>query len=153
MPEKSSEEMLNAIGDSLSDLASSDNDTNGEDEDGDEKIQCWASWVKLMNPAEGWAQSPIWYSTVWRDFGRSRWYLMNWLNLDGEARPAIPVKEIWSTSWLDWRFWESWSSKWMKTQRYLHWQHLECLEWLLIWILEYHKCDKGLFNQAIVIWG
>jgi hypothetical protein len=35
-PEITFEEMLNAIGDSLSDLASSDNEEDGEDEDVDE---------------------------------------------------------------------------------------------------------------------
>jgi hypothetical protein len=43
MRETLSEDMLNAIGDGISDLASSDDDQNGDDEDDDGKMQCWAT--------------------------------------------------------------------------------------------------------------
>jgi len=63
-PDITFEEILNAIRDSLSDLASSKDQEDGKDEDDDEKIQGMASWARITNLA-GWrAQSPKRYSTT-----------------------------------------------------------------------------------------
>jgi hypothetical protein len=37
------------------------------------KIYSWACWVKMKNSAGWWTQYLQWYSSAWRDFGRSRW--------------------------------------------------------------------------------
>jgi len=56
-PETTFEEMLNAIGDSLSDLASSEDEENGEDEDDDEE---YTELGKLSEDDEpGWVMGTI----------------------------------------------------------------------------------------------
>jgi len=50
------------------------------------KIQCWASWAKMMNPAGWWAQPRKRCSNSWRDFDRSRWSLTNWHDQDWGTR-------------------------------------------------------------------
>jgi len=56
-PEQKFEEMLNAIGDSLSDLASSDNGEDGEDEDDDEEDSAGGNLSKDDQP--GWVMGTI----------------------------------------------------------------------------------------------
>jgi hypothetical protein len=69
-PKTTFEEMLNAIGDSLSDLASSDNEQDGEDEEDDEED---TELGKLSDDDEPrWVMGTKRYSTAWRPFRRCR---------------------------------------------------------------------------------
>ena len=54
-PETTYEEMLNAIWDSLSGLASSDNEEDGDNEDDYEEDHAGGNLAKMMNPAGRWA--------------------------------------------------------------------------------------------------
>jgi hypothetical protein len=69
-PEKTLEKMLVAIGDSVSDLACSDNREDGEDEDDGETEQGNLS----EDDEPGWVMGTITKqsSSAWRGFGRSR---------------------------------------------------------------------------------
>jgi len=70
-PKITYEEMLNAIGDSLSDLPTSYDEQNREDEqDGEEDTEL----RQLSNDELGWVMGPISkkYRTLGRVFGRSR---------------------------------------------------------------------------------
>jgi hypothetical protein len=69
-PEKALKEMLVAIGDSLSDLASSDDGEDGEDEDDNETVQGNLS----EDDEPGWVMGTITirFRSAWRGFGRSR---------------------------------------------------------------------------------
>ena len=90
-PQKTFEDILNVIRESLSDNACSDNQDDGEEEE-DEKED-----TKIMNLARWWAHSPKWYSTTRRVFGRNRWRLTNWRNQDVGTWPTTSLREIWST--------------------------------------------------------
>jgi hypothetical protein len=48
-PKTTCEEMLNAIGDTLSDLASSDDEQDGEDNEDNEDEQISANFVMMLN--------------------------------------------------------------------------------------------------------
>jgi len=110
----------------------------------------WATWVKMTNPARWWAPSPKWYSNPWRDFGRSRWGLTNWRNRDVETWPTTPVREIWSTGWLNWGFQPLSTLKQIQLQPHHQRQHLDIICRLMILSQEYHKCRKGLLDQEVV---
>jgi len=95
-PETMFEQMINAIGDSLSDLASSDDEQDGEDEEDHEEH---TELGKLSDDDEpGWVMHTIskQYSTAWRVFARSRWSVTNWRNGDGGTQPTTSVSAIWS---------------------------------------------------------
>jgi len=138
---------------SLSDLASSEDEEDGKTRMMMKKIQSLASWAKMMNLAGGWAQSPKWYSTAWRAFGRSRWGLTNWHNRDGGTQPTTSVREIWSMGQLNWRFRQLWSPKQTRQQPHLPWEHLESLCWVLISSPDNPKCRKWCLNREVVKWG
>jgi len=79
------EEMLNAIGDSLSDLASSDNEEDGKDDEDTEQ-------GKLNEDDEpGWVMGTI-TKTVQQRMERFR---HNW---DRGMRPTTSINGIWSTA-------------------------------------------------------
>jgi len=59
-PETTFEEMLNTIGDSLSNLATSDDENDGEDVDDDEEDPGRANLAKMTNPGGWWPQSLKW---------------------------------------------------------------------------------------------
>jgi len=114
------------------------------------KIQSRARWAKMMNPAGWWAQSRKPYSSLWSDFGRSRWSLTKWHNGDGGTWPTDSVNEIWRTAQPNWMFRQLSNCIWTMTQQILHPQHLESLRSPLISSPEYRKCRKGLLDQELV---
>jgi len=65
-PEKIFAKMLNAIGDSLSDVASSNDDLVGKLKTMTMRIQSRARWAKITNLAGWWVQCRKRYSTAWR---------------------------------------------------------------------------------------
>jgi len=71
-PETTSEEMINTIRDSLSDLASSGNAEDGEDEDEDEEDADLGKLCKDDEPGWVWVQSLTWSNNRLSNFGRSR---------------------------------------------------------------------------------
>ena len=88
------------------------------------KVHSWASWGKMMNPAEWRVQSPKWYSIAWRGFGKSRWSLTTWCNLDGETQPTTLMRVIPHTRQMNWRSRLSLDCKYMIVQPHLDRQHL-----------------------------
>jgi len=76
-PETTYEEMLKVISDSLSDLESSDDEEDGEDEDGDEQDPAGGNLSEHDEPGWVMAQSLLWYSITWSEFGRRRRSSMN----------------------------------------------------------------------------
>jgi len=79
-PGKTFEEILAAIGNRLSDVASSDKEENcGNEEANEEDIEL-GKQSKVTNLARWWAQSSKWYSTTSRVVSRSRGGVMNWGN-------------------------------------------------------------------------
>jgi len=92
-PKKTFDEMLNAIGDRLSNLACSDDEEDSEDKTDLKKIQSWASRATMTNLAGGWAEAPNWYTNACRVFGRRRRGLRNWNNPNAGTRPTTSVRE------------------------------------------------------------
>jgi len=91
-PQMKFQEMMVTIGNSLSDLACSNNGEDGEDED-DEEIE----QVQLSEDDEpSWVIGPITttYGSAGIGFGRSRWSLMNSHNRDGRRQETPSVKRI-----------------------------------------------------------
>jgi len=103
-PEKTFEEMLVAIGDSLSDLASSDDGEDRKDEYDNE-----TEWGKLSEDDEpGWVMGTI-NKTVKRcteRFWPKQMKLNNWLNRGGRMQPTTSVNEIRSMAHSNLRFWQ-----------------------------------------------
>jgi len=91
------------------------------------KRQSRACWVKMTNLAGWWAQSLKRYGGAWRGFGRSRWILTNWHNLDGSTQLTTSVKGMRSRAHLIWGYWQSSNRTWMMMQPNLHQYHLESL--------------------------
>jgi len=152
-PETTFQVMLNSIGDSLSNLASSDDEEDWETRMMIKMIQSLASWAKMMNLAGWWAQSPKRYSTAWRAFGRSRWGLTNCRNWDWATQRTTSLREIWSTGRLNWRFPLLWSPKQTRQQPHHHRQHLESLCRVLILSPDNQKSRKWRLAREVVKWG
>jgi len=106
--EKTLDRMLNAIGDSLSDLARSNNEANTYDEQENEDTE----QGKLSEHDEpGWVMGTVSKMVQRRMqmFGSSRWILANWCNQDGEMRPTTSVIGIRSMESLNSMFQHSMS--------------------------------------------
>jgi len=101
---KTFEEMLNAIGVSLSDLATSDDEQDGEYEENDEEDTELGKLRMMTNLARRWAQFPKQYSTTWGVIGRSWWGMTNWRNRYGGTQPTTAVGEIWRLGQPNWWF-------------------------------------------------
>jgi hypothetical protein len=71
------EEMVKAIGNSLSDLASSNDEEDGEDKDDDEDDPAGGNLSEHDEPGWVMAQYLMWYSIGWSKFGRRRRSSMN----------------------------------------------------------------------------
>jgi len=152
-PERTFEEMLNAIGDRQIYLASSNNGENGEDEDDDEDDPAGGKLSEDDEPR--WVRGTI-SKTVQYRMERYRQKEMKFDELTkqaGETRPTTSVREIRSTGRLNWRFWLSFNLKWQMMRRYLCRWHLVSLWRLLIASPENRKCWKWLLDQGVVIWG
>jgi len=115
------------------------------------KRQSRASLARMTNPAGWCAQSPKCYSSTWRGFGRSRWNLTNWHNLDLRAQPTLSANEITSTAHPIWGYLQLLNPKQMMMQPHLHQRHLESIWTVLTLSPEYHKYRKGLLDQEVVI--
>jgi len=84
-PQITFEKMLNAIGDGLSDLASSEDEEDAEDEDDDEEGTGHGKLSEDDEPGCVMGTISKRYSTAWRACSRSRWGLTNWHNQDGRC--------------------------------------------------------------------
>jgi len=91
-PQKTYHEMMVTIGDSLSDLAPSDNGEDGEDEDDEGTEQGQLS----EDDEPGWVMGTITKrcSRACRGFIRSRWIMTNWHNRAGRRQPITSVKGL-----------------------------------------------------------
>jgi len=92
-PDTTSEEWLNAIGDSLSDLESSEDEEDREDEvddGGDTELG-----KRLEDDEPGWEMGTISKTVQHRmeSIGRRRWGLRNSRNRDGGTQPTTSVRE------------------------------------------------------------
>jgi len=115
--------------------------------------QSRASWAAITHPAGWWAQSRKWYSSAWTGLSRSRWSLMNWHNLDGRTQPTTSVKKITSKAHPISGYQQLPNRKQMMLQPHLHRQYLESSWSVLTLSSEYRKCQKGLLNREVVIFG
>jgi hypothetical protein len=93
-PDIMCEEMLNAIGDSLSDLATSDNEQDGEDQEDEEAD---TKLCKLSDDKSGWAMGKIFKKV--QHHTESVWQMQMRLdelihNRDRGTLPTSPVREI-----------------------------------------------------------
>jgi len=152
-PETPFQAMLNAIGDSLSDLASSTDEEVGEDEDDDEED---SELGKLSEDDEpGRVMGTIFRTvrTAWRAFGRSRWRLRNWRNQDEGTQPSTCVGEIWGSERLNRTFRRLWSSKQTPQQPHHHRQDFGSLCWFLISSRDNPLCRKWRPDSEVVKWG
>jgi len=126
------EEMLNAIGVSLSDLASSDDREDGEVENDDDddpdvgrlSVDDEPSWVMGTIPKRD--------SIAWSVFGRSWWPFPNGCNHSGETWPTTSGREIRSMGWPNWSFRVVLNLKRKMMQLHLRRQHLVSIWRILI---------------------
>jgi len=149
---KTFHEMFYAIVDSLSELASPDDEDDGENEADLNKMHRWAAWAKMMNPPEWWAESPKWFSNTCIDFGWRRWGMTNWCNQDGGRQPTTSVRVIWSMGRLNGGFRPLSTPKQTWRQPHHHSQHLESLCRLCVSSQDNPKFRKGLLDWEVFKW-
>jgi len=123
-PRTTFEEMLNAIGDSLGDLASSDDEEDPEEEEDDKDPE----QGKLSEDDEPGCVMAMISKTVqhrMKRFWQKQMKLDDLQNRDGGKRPTTSAHELRRTDRPNWRFRQSLSPTWIKLQRHLPQQHLE----------------------------